>query len=354
MNKNISFLQVFGILLVVLGHSPNEEGIPFLSKWIYSYHMPLFIFISGYLFYLTTKDICNVKLFDLIKKKFIRLILPYIVISSIAYLPKVFLSKFAQRSIDLSIGSYVHSLLYPWDNVIRFFWFLPTLFFIMIIVVILLKITKNKLYIVFCFSIIFSFVVLNFIDIDVLNINGIFNYMLFFCLGMMYCKYKERLNEILRKNFSVIFILVFILLTMNATTSLFDGISVTGSETGKMKEVATNVEFVTYKLFYVVIAISGIILSIILSKLYCKYNYTFLAHLDGKTFTIYLLSWFSQVFVRIVGYQILNLSMIYVVPVSFILGVYVPVMINIYVKNFILKYNKFRFLSIILGINLKR
>ena len=45
MNKNISFLQIFGILLVVLGHSSNEEGIPFLSKWIYSFHMPLFIFI---------------------------------------------------------------------------------------------------------------------------------------------------------------------------------------------------------------------------------------------------------------------------------------------------------------------
>lgn len=59
MNKNIAFLQVFGILLVVLGHSTNNGGIPFLSKWIYSFHMPLFIFISGFLFYLTTKDICN-------------------------------------------------------------------------------------------------------------------------------------------------------------------------------------------------------------------------------------------------------------------------------------------------------
>lgn len=344
MNKNISFLQVFGILLVVLGHSPNEEGIPFLSKWIYSFHMPLFIFISGYLFYLTTKDICNVKLFDFIKKKFIRLILPYIVISSIAYLPKVFLSKFAQRSIDLSIGSYVHSLLYPWDNVIRFFWFLPTLFFIMIIVVILLKITKNKLYIVFCFSIIFSFVVLNFIDIDVFNINGIFNYMLFFCLGMMYCKYEVKVDAVLEKNISKIFILVFTILIINAVTNLFDNTIIKDNE----------FDYIKYRFFYVSIAISGIILSIILSKLYCKCNYNFFKHLEDKTYTIYLLSWFSQIFVRIIGYQILNLSMIYVVPISFILGVYVPVLINIYIKDFILKCNKFRFLSIILGINLKR
>lgn len=354
MNKNIAFLQVFGILLVVLGHSTNNGGIPFLSKWIYSFHMPLFIFISGFLFYLTTKDIYNLNLYNFINKKFKRLILPYIIISSIAYLPKVFLSKFAQRGIDLSMGSYLHSLLYPWDNVIRFFWFLPTLFFIMIIVVILLKVTKNRLHIVFYFSVIFSFIVLNFIDIEIFNINGIFNYMLFFCLGMMYCKYKETVNKILEKNIGKIFIVVFVLLLMNATTEIFNGINVTGAETGKMTDIVTSIEFIKYKLFYVGIAISGIILSTILSKLYCKYNLTFLEHLDGKTFTIYLLSWFSQVFVRIIGYQILNLSMIYVVPVSFILGVYVPVMINIYVKNFILKCNKFRFLSIILGINLKR
>lgn len=354
MNKNISFLQVFGILLVVLGHSANEEGIPFLSKWIYSFHMPLFIFISGFLFYLTTKDIYNLNLYNFIKKKFVRLILPYIIISSIAYLPKVFLSKFAQRGIDLSMDSYLHSFLYPWDNVIRFFWFLPTLFFIMIIVVILLKITKNRLHVVFYFSVIFSFIVLNFIDIKILNINGIFNYMLFFCLGMMYCKYKDIVNKILEKNISKIFIVVFVLLLINATTNIFNGINVTGVETGKMTDIPTSIEFIKYKLFYVGIAISGIILSIILSKLYCKYNFTFWEHLDGKTFTIYLLSWFSQVFVRIIGYQILKLSMIYVVPISFILGVYIPVIINIYVKYFILRYNKFRFLSIILGVNLKR
>lgn len=344
MNKNISFLQVFGILLVVLGHSPNEEGIPFLSKWIYSFHMPLFIFISGYLFYLTTKDICNINLYEFIKKKFVRLILPYIVISSIAYLPKVFLNKFAQRNIDLSIGSYVHSFLYPLDNTILFFWFLPTLFFLMIIIVTLLKLTKNKLYIVLCISFFLSFIVVNFIDIKILNINGICNYILFFCLGIIYCKYEVKVDAVLEKNISKIFILVFTILIINAVTNLFDNTIIKDNE----------FDYIKYRFFYISIAISGILLSIILAKIYCKYDCIFFKHLEGKTFTIYLLSWFSQVFVRIIGYQILNLSMIYVVPVSFILGVYVPVIINIYVKDFILKYNKFRFLSIILGINLKR
>lgn len=48
-NSIISFLQAFGILLVVVGHSfygcPDNP----IHTWIYSFHMPLFMFISGYL-----------------------------------------------------------------------------------------------------------------------------------------------------------------------------------------------------------------------------------------------------------------------------------------------------------------
>ena len=53
MNNNnilVSFLQAFGIILVVIGHSyyGNTEGL-WTYAWIYSFHMPLFMFISGYL-----------------------------------------------------------------------------------------------------------------------------------------------------------------------------------------------------------------------------------------------------------------------------------------------------------------
>ena len=36
-----------GILLVVMGH--NLQGIPALTSWIYSFHMPLFFIVTGYL-----------------------------------------------------------------------------------------------------------------------------------------------------------------------------------------------------------------------------------------------------------------------------------------------------------------
>ena len=55
-NSIISFLQAFGILLVVVGHSfygcPDNP----IHTWIYSFHMPLFMFISGYLLKYTMRN----------------------------------------------------------------------------------------------------------------------------------------------------------------------------------------------------------------------------------------------------------------------------------------------------------
>lgn len=43
----MDFAKGIGILLVVLGH--NLQGIPYMTSWIYTFHMPLFFVISGYL-----------------------------------------------------------------------------------------------------------------------------------------------------------------------------------------------------------------------------------------------------------------------------------------------------------------
>lgn len=53
-DRLISLMSLWGIILVVLGHSGFEETIVMkqlsaLHTWIYSFHMPLFFFISGYL-----------------------------------------------------------------------------------------------------------------------------------------------------------------------------------------------------------------------------------------------------------------------------------------------------------------
>lgn len=79
MQKRIEWIDIckgIAILLVIIGHSGLTTGFAFdVKKLIYSFHMPLFFIISGYLFKKsTTKEF---KLLDFIYKKIKSLVIPY-------------------------------------------------------------------------------------------------------------------------------------------------------------------------------------------------------------------------------------------------------------------------------------
>jgi fucose 4-O-acetylase-like acetyltransferase len=79
--EKIDFLKGFAIFLVVLGHVVQSlystprfpQGV--VSHIIYSFHMPLFFFLSGYLAYKKSYLPLN----KLLGKKILQLILPYVV-----------------------------------------------------------------------------------------------------------------------------------------------------------------------------------------------------------------------------------------------------------------------------------
>lgn len=327
MNKKILFLQCFGILLVVLGHS--GETIPYLSKWIYSFHMPLFIFISGYLLDYTSKNgIEKTDMIKFINKKVKRLLIPYLVISSLAYVPKYLLGKFAMRPLDLTFSSYIHGFLYPWDNPIIFFWFLPTLFFIMIITIYFIRMFKDNIKMILFLSLIISVLSKKYIDIEFLNIKGILNYLFFFILGIGYKRYESRIDEIFKLKNILTFIIFNIILLINCGTDYK----------------------ISSQIIYIFIAVTGILFSLSLEKFYSKKQYNFLNHLYGKSYSIYLLSWFFQVFIRILGFQVLKQEWYVVLPFSFIFGVYGPYLVNILTLKVIEKNSKLKFLKILFGV----
>src|ERR1035441_997735 len=99
-----------------------------IIDWIYSFHMPLFMAISGYLYYHVTARKSGLSYGALLLGKAKRLLGPYVIISTIAFLPKMRLASFAMRPTGVSLSDYARSLFIPWDNAIIFFWFLPTLF----------------------------------------------------------------------------------------------------------------------------------------------------------------------------------------------------------------------------------
>lgn len=77
----LDFFKGIAILLVVLGHSVSrgvaDHYLDPVMLWIYSFHMPLFFFISGYLISYTSYKKRNFG--NSVLKKVLTLLLPYLV-----------------------------------------------------------------------------------------------------------------------------------------------------------------------------------------------------------------------------------------------------------------------------------
>ena len=127
--KRLEYLDVakgIGILLVYIGHCfLNPESWSF--RWIYSFHMPLFFFISGMLFNFHRDD--GLKLYAL--KKTISLLVPYILFT-VVYLA---IYSFVMHYDVLPF------ILMGWGRIPL--WFIPVLFLIEILYA--MMIGRNKL-----------------------------------------------------------------------------------------------------------------------------------------------------------------------------------------------------------------
>lgn len=121
------------IILVVIGHFYPDNATPeykIFRQWIYAFHMPVFLFISGFLF-LKFHDFSS-SFTAFIKKKFNRLIIPYLVTSIIVISLKLVAQKGGDLDNPVTVLSYLKIL---WQPEAGFFlWFIWTLFTIFLIV----------------------------------------------------------------------------------------------------------------------------------------------------------------------------------------------------------------------------
>lgn len=77
----ISIAKGIAILLVLLGHVAGTPNI--LNKYIHSFHMPVFFFLSGYFF---NEKYLKINFFHFLKIRWKRLIAPYFFMSLICYI----------------------------------------------------------------------------------------------------------------------------------------------------------------------------------------------------------------------------------------------------------------------------
>jgi len=127
MSKRINYIDVargIGILLVVMGHNDFAAVAPFMHKLIYSFHMPLFFFLSGY--FLSTAT----PFWTFVKKRFNGLLKPYFFTIFMIYFFSISFEKmnFANAITRIVKAMYGTGLYIDWVQL----WFLPHLFVVSI------------------------------------------------------------------------------------------------------------------------------------------------------------------------------------------------------------------------------
>lgn len=130
----IDMAKGYGIILVILAHTGVN---PRLNHWIYTFHLPLFFFLSGYVFNAGN----NFK--DFVFKKLKTMVIPYFCFASLIIIFQIF-----DQNISLNnLSTYLFETLYSIIIQKRFWtlWFLTCLFFLDVIFYWAVKFCKNEL-----------------------------------------------------------------------------------------------------------------------------------------------------------------------------------------------------------------
>jgi fucose 4-O-acetylase-like acetyltransferase len=146
-NRNdwVDYAKAIGIILVVIGHVMRglvSAGLPVDRYWfslvdsiIYSFHMPLFFFISGLFF----SDSLNKRgPGRLIASKVDSIIYPYIVWSLLQGLFELAFSQYTNGQVTLG-----QVLSFGWHPRAQF-WFLFALFFVFVLATFVITLTRGR------------------------------------------------------------------------------------------------------------------------------------------------------------------------------------------------------------------
>ena len=151
----IDIAKGIGIMLVVLGHTivpglrEKYDVANFLWTFIYSFHMPLFFFLSGYLFEHGLKRYADKKRFLLSKAR--KLLLPYLFFSVFAYVFIALALKVSKLAVILQDGGYTASsviqallgILSYHEHIDKHIWFCYALFVSFLLNIFLPKAMKH-------------------------------------------------------------------------------------------------------------------------------------------------------------------------------------------------------------------
>lgn len=209
---NIDLVKGFLIIFVILGHfilGKVEDNIA--RYFIYSFHMPIFIAVSGFL--INKKALANMTFWDVIKKYFPRLLIPWGA-AVIVYAILVNYSEIPDLSIRETLNLFSQSFIKPYYHL----WFILGFLSYIVIAWFLLKI-RLKNWMIIIFAMVISFIskfelyhvnsvsLTNFLDTMHYDFR-VYNF-IFFILGMLLKEYigRKRVPKLILNICVVLFVI---------------------------------------------------------------------------------------------------------------------------------------------------
>ncbi len=151
----IDIAKGIGIILVVAGHFQPESSPEYwmaFNRIIYTFHMPLFFVLSGYLY-----NHNSYSYIELIKNKIQRLLYPFFTIAAIFLLIKILAGRFFHLDFPVNINSIAMLVLDPIKSYIPLLWFILALFMIFLLYPLARRLMNNVFLLIFLIIIISIF-----------------------------------------------------------------------------------------------------------------------------------------------------------------------------------------------------
>lgn len=200
--KEIDYIKGIAILLVFIGHAATPSFLqrPYsyelIVQFIYSFHMPLFFIVSGFLSHKIINMDLTTDYLTFIKNKFYRLGVPFLTFSFITNFIIISLKQLFNQPVSSStlLEMIKTIFLYPENGVMGSLWFLYTLLLINIISPFIIKFSLK---ITISLSLLLNIFIPKYIYF--LSISRVSFFLVYFLLGIYFRKYyQDNKNSILK------------------------------------------------------------------------------------------------------------------------------------------------------------
>ena len=329
----LSVVQLISAVFVVLKHSiPDSASLDtgayrsflFIANLLCLDHIALaaFMITSGALAGMTMER--GVKPLGYIKKRAVRLLVPYFCVNTLLYIPKAILSQYLVSNTELSITAYLKMIITPRFGSSANLWFLPPLFVFCALSPFLFKLGKKHV----AFKIIMLAAALGMLAIpnvtDIGAVNDLKKYLFIYLLGLYFSDVILKLE-----NTRVAPMLIAFFVSVTVAILLF--------------YVKQNPYIYTA---YVLSGAVGIYsVSVLLSRIIRKELY-----IERKTFAIYIISLPAQTVIDML-FGMLNVNPWITAASMFVVGVAAPIVICLVADVIRATTNKkFTFLSVAFGV----